>query len=309
MLAFHQHDPMDSEPIPTAAVTAERSRLVADFVALTKPRVNLLVLVTTVIGFHLGNRGGSTDLTLLFNTVIGTFLVASGAAAFNQVLERDVDARMQRTMMRPLPDRRMTLLDATLFAAALSGIGVLQLAIGANGLAATIAAITLASYVLIYTPLKRVTSLATVIGAVPGALPPLIGWSAAHGSITLEAWVLFAIVFFWQMPHVLAVSWVYRDDYERGGIRVLPVEDPGGRSTAFQIVNYSAALVPVSLMPTIVGLAGRVYFAGAMVLGVALLMLAIRFAQDRSVLRARTLFLASIAYLPMLWVLMLANHG
>jgi len=300
---------MDSEPIPTAAVTAERSRQVGDFVTLTKPRVNLLVLVTTVIGFHLGNRGGATDLALLVNTVMGTFLVASGAAAFNQVLERDVDARMQRTMMRPLPDRRITLRDATLFAAALSGIGVLQLAFGANGLAAAVAAITLASYVLIYTPLKKVTSLATVIGAVPGALPPLIGWSAAHGAITLEAWVLFAIVFFWQMPHVLAVSWVYRDDYERGGIRVLPVEDPGGRSTAFQIVNYSAALVPVSLMPTIVGLAGRVYFAGAIVLGAAILVLAIRFAQDRTVIRAKTLFLASIAYLPVLWVLMLANRA
>ncbi len=300
---------MDSEPVPTAAVTAERTRLVADFVALTKPRVNLLVLVTTVIGFHLGNRGGATDLALLVNTAVGTFLVASGAAAFNQILERDVDARMHRTMMRPLPERRITLLDATLFAAALSGLGVLQLALGANGLAATVAALTLASYVLIYTPLKRITSLATVIGAVPGALPPLIGWAAAHGSLTLEAWVLFAIVFFWQMPHVLAVSWVYRDDYKRGGIRVLPVEDPGGRSTAFQIVNYSAALVPVSLLPTIVGLAGRVYFGGAIVLGVALLLLAVRFAQDHTVLRARQLFLASLAYLPVLWVLMLANHG
>jgi protoheme IX farnesyltransferase len=300
---------VDSEPIPTTAIAGDRSRLIADFVTLTKPRVNLLVLVTTVIGFHLGNRGGATDLALLLNTVIGTFLVASGAAAFNQVLERDVDARMHRTMMRPLPDRRLNLLDATLFAAALSGIGVLQLAIGANGVAATVAAVTLASYVLVYTPLKRVTSLATVIGAVPGALPPLIGWAAAHGSLTLEAWVLFAIVFFWQMPHVLAVSWVYRDDYERGGIRVLPVVDPGGRSTAFQIVNYSAALVPVSLLPTIVGLAGRVYFAGAIVLSTALLVLAIRFAQDHTNTRAKQLFVASLAYLPVLWVLMLANHG
>jgi protoheme IX farnesyltransferase len=307
-LAFRHDEMMDSEPVPTAAVAAERSRLVADFVALTKPRVNLLVLVTTVIGFHLGNLGGSTDLALLVNTVVGTFLVASGAAAFNQVLERDVDARMHRTMMRPLPDRRISLLDATLFAAALSGIGVLQLAVGANGLAAIVAAITLASYVLVYTPLKRVTSLATVIGAVPGALPPLIGWSAAHGSVTLEAWVLFAIVFFWQMPHVLAVSWVYRDDYERGGIRVLPVEDPGGRSTAFQMVSYSAALIPVSLMPTIVGLAGRLYFAGALILSLGLLLLAIRFAQDHTVVRAKRLFLASLVYLPVLWVLMLANH-
>jgi protoheme IX farnesyltransferase len=299
---------MDSKTAPSVALAAVRPRPWADFVALTKPRVNLLVLVTTVIGFHLGNRSG-TDLLLLINTVVGTFLVASGAAAFNQVIERDVDARMRRTMTRPLPDGRLTVLDAALFAAALSLVGVLQLGFGANWLAAGVAAATLISYVLVYTPLKRVTSLATVIGAVPGALPPLIGWAAAHGSITLEAWVLFAIVFFWQMPHVLAVSWIYREDYERGGIRVLPVEDPGGRSTAFQVVNYAAALVPISLMPAIVGLAGRIYFAGAIVLGVGLLTLAVRFAQDRSTARARRLFFASLVYLPVLWVLMLANRA
>ncbi len=160
--------------------------------------------------------------------------------------------------------------------------GLLQIGLGANWLAAGIAAATLGSYALVYTPLKRVTSLATVIGAVPGALPPMIGWAASRGSLSLEAWVLFAIVFFWQMPHVLAISWMYREDYERGGVRVLPVEDPDGRSTAFQMVNYSAALIPVSLLPTIVGLAGRVYFAGAIVLGIGMLALAIRFAQDRT---------------------------
>jgi protoheme IX farnesyltransferase len=299
---------MDSKTAPTVALAAVRPRPWTDFLALTKPRVNLLVLVTTVIGFHLGNRSG-TDLSLLVNTVVGTFLVASGAAAFNQVLERDVDARMRRTMMRPLPDRRLNVLDAALFAAALSLGGIVQLGLGANWLAAGIAATTLVSYVLVYTPLKRFTSLATIIGAVPGALPPLIGWSAAHGSITLEAWVLFAIVFFWQMPHVLAVSWMYREDYERGGIRVLPVEDPGGRSTAFQTVNYAAALVPISLMPAIVGLAGRVYFAAAIILGLGLLALAVRFAQDRSAARAKRLFVASLVYLPVLWVVMLANRA
>jgi len=185
---------------------------------------------------------------------------------------------------------------------------MLQLGLGANWLAAGVAAATLASYALIYTPLKRVTSLATVIGAVPGALPPMIGWAAARGSLSLEAWVLFAIVFFWQMPHVLAISWMYREDYERGGIQVLPVGDPNGRSTALQMVNYAAALLPVSLLPTIVGLAGRVYFAGAIVLGLAMLALAIRFALDRTSTRARQLFMASLVYLPLLWVLMLANR-
>jgi heme o synthase len=265
------------------------------------------VLVTTTIGFHLGNLG-RTDLALLFHTVVGTFLVASGAAAFNQVLERDVDARMRRTMARPLPSGRVSATDATLFAAALSLTGILQLGFGANWLAATLATITLASYALVYTPLKRVTSLATIIGAVPGALPPVIGWAASRGSIGVEAWVLFAIVFFWQMPHVLAVSWLYREDYARGGIRVLPVEDPNGRSTAFQMVNYAAALVPISLLPTVVGIAGRAYLAGAIVLGVALLAMTIRFARNRTPEGARRLFGASLVYLPILWVLMLADR-
>ena len=266
------------------------------------------MLVTTVIGFHLGNRGG-TDLALLLHTVVGTFLVASGAAAFNQVIERDVDARMRRTRTRPLPDGRLGVSESTMFAAALSLAGLVELSVGANWLAAAVAAVTLVSYTLVYTPLKRVTSLATVIGAVPGALPPVIGWAAARGQLNLEAWVLFAIVFFWQMPHVLAISWMYREDYERGGVRVLPVEDPDGHSTALQMVNYAAALVPVSLLPTVVGLAGRVYLTGAAILGAGLLLLAIGFAREHSAARARRLFVGSLAYLPILWVLMLANHG
>jgi protoheme IX farnesyltransferase len=277
-------------------------------VALTKPRVNLLVLVTTVIGFHLGNLGGA-DLSLLVHTIVGTFLVASGAAAFNQVLERDVDARMHRTMSRPLPDGRIGMTEAALFAAALSLTGIVELGLGANWLAAGVAVLTLGSYALVYTPLKTITSLATVVGAVPGALPPVIGWAAARGTLGLEAWVLFAIVFCWQMPHVLAISWIYRDDYGRAGVRVLPVEDPGGRRTALQMVNYAAALIPVSLMPTVVGLAGRVYLAGAIILGTAMLTLAIRFAQDRTTARAKRLFFASLVYLPILWVLMLANRA
>jgi len=297
---------MSSKSDQTAVLPAGRAW--ADYVTLIKPRVNLLVLVTTVIGFHLGNLGG-TDLALLFNTVVGTFLVASGAAAFNQVLERDVDGRMRRTMLRPVPDGRISSAEAFWFATALSAIGLAQLWFGANRLAALVAMATLVSYALIYTPLKKVTSLATVVGAVPGALPPVIGWAAARDTLSIEAWVLFAIVFFWQMPHVLAISWLYRDDYERGGIRVLPVEDPDGRRTAFQMVNYAAALVPVSLLPTAIGLTGRVYFAGAVVLGLAALALAIRFARQRTPDRARQLFYASLVYLPVLWVLMLANRG
>src|SRR4029079_16214456 len=297
-----------SEVTSKTAVETPNARAWADFVTLTKPRVNTLVLVTTIIGFHLGNTGGAVDYALLFNTVFGTFLVASGAAAFNQVIERDVDAKMRRTMGRPLPDGRLGMRESAGLAAALSTIGLLQIGLGANWLAAGIAAATLGSYALVYTPLKRVTSLATVIGAVPGALPPMIGWAASRGYVSLEAWGVFAIVFFWQMPHVLAISWIYREDYERGCVRVLPVEDPGGRSTAFQMGKYSAALIPVSLLPTIVGLAGRVYLAGAIVLGIGMLALSIRFAQHRTPLHARRLFLASLAYLPLLWVLMLANR-
>jgi len=296
-----------SDLSPQSSLAVSESRPWVDYVALTKPRVNLLVLVTTTIGFHLGNVG-RTDLALLFHTVVGTFLVASGAAAFNQVLERDVDARMRRTMARPLPGGRVSARDAALFATALSIAGILELGFGANWLAATVALITLGSYALVYTPLKRVTSLATIIGAVPGALPPVIGWAASRGSVGLEAWVLFAIVFVWQMPHVLAVSWLYREDYARGGIRVLPVEDPNGRSTAFQMVNYAAALVPVSLMPTVVGIAGRTYLAGAIVLSIALLAMTIRFARNRTPEGARRLFAASLVYLPVLWVLMLADR-
>ena len=291
-----------------AALAVVRPSPWSDFFALTKPRVNLLVLVTAVVGFHLGNTAG-TSHALLVHTVLGTFLVASGAAVFNQVLERETDSRMRRTRSRPLPDGRLGLGEASLFATALSVIGLLELGFGANWLAAGVAAVTLVSYVLVYTPLKRVTSLATIVGAVPGALPPVIGWAAARGSLTVEAGVLFAIVFFWQLPHVLAIAWMFREDYERGAVRVLPVEEPDGRSTSLQIVNYAAALVPVSLLPTVVGLAGRVYFVGALALGIGVLLLAIRFARGRSGAHAKQLFYGSLAYLPVLWVLMLADRA
>jgi heme o synthase len=287
--------------------SSARTRVIGDFLSLTKPRVNLLVIMTTLIGFHLG-AAGSLDPWLLVHTLVGTALVASGAAAFNQVLERDTDRLMRRTRLRPLPDGRLGLLEAGSFALTLSVAGLVELAIGANLLAAAVAFTTLASYALIYTPLKKITSLSTVIGAVPGALPPMIGWAAATGSLTIDAWTLFSIVFFWQMPHVLAVSWMYREDYERAGIRVLPVIEPDGASTARQSVTYAAALIPVSLLPTLIGLAGGVYFAIALVLGVTLLLLCVDFARNRSRGRARRLFLASLLYLPVLWFLLVANR-
>jgi len=299
--------PADTGTAVPLPVPDDRVRVVNDFLTLTKPRVNLLVLVTTLIGFYLGTFG-AIDVVLLVHTVVGTALVAAGAAAFNQVLERDIDRRMRRTQSRPLPAGRLGLPEAGWFALALSVTGLVELFVGANALAAAVAFVTIASYALVYTPLKTRTSLATVVGAVPGALPPMIGWAAATGTLTVEAWVLFSIVFFWQMPHVLAISWMYREDYERGGIRVLPVEEPDGASTARQAVIYAVALVPVSLLPTIVGLAGGFYFATAAVLGAAQLVLAIQFARERSRERARRLFFASLVYLPVLWGLLVLNR-
>ena len=278
----------------------------SDFVALTKPRLNFLVVASTLAGYYLGADGFHP--ALLFHTVVGTALVAGGAAAFNQVFERDTDGLMRRTRMRPLPAHRMPVATASWFAAALSLAGLAQLAWGANLLAAVIALATLLSYALIYTPLKSRTAFATLVGGVPGALPPMIGWAAASGSLTIEAWVLFAIVFLWQMPHFLAIAWLFQEDYARAGLPMLPVVEPDGRSTAQQVVLYAAVLVPVSLLPTIVGLSGLVYLVGAAILGIAFLALGIRFALHRNRVNAKRLFLGSITYLPLLWGLMLGNH-
>ena len=293
---------------PEAAVSVRAlRRVLMDLVTLTKPRVNSLVVFTTFVGLALA--APQAELSLVLHTLVGTALVASGAAAFNQVLERDVDARMRRTRHRPLPDGRLGVPEALWFASALSVIGLLELAVGANLLAACVALATLASYALIYTPLKRVTSLSTVVGAVPGALPAVIGWAAGRGYLSIEAAILFAIVFLWQMPHVLAVSWLYREDYERGGIRVLPVIEPDGASTARQTVSYSAALIPVSLMPVLAGLGGPVYLAGALLAGLVMLAASVSFARARTPAGARRLFMISVGYLPVLWILLLAARG
>ncbi len=279
---------------------------VADFVALTKPRLNLLVVATTLAGYYLGVD--RLDLARLAATIMGTALVAGGAAAFNEILERDTDALMRRTKGRPLPGGRMRVVPATWFALALATAGLALLATGANYLAAGVAAVTLLSYALVYTPLKSRTPLATLVGGIPGGLPPMIGWAAATGTLSAPAWVLFAIVFFWQMPHFLAIAWLCREDYARAGLPLLPVVEPDGRSTAHQVVLYASVLVPVSLAPTLVGLAGRVYFAGVLVLGLGFLALTLQFARRRTNRAAKRLFVGSIAYLPLLWALMLGNH-
>jgi protoheme IX farnesyltransferase len=279
----------------------------ADFATLMKPRVNLLVAATTFGGYYMG-AGASLDTVRLVNAVAGTFLVAAGAAVLNQLYERDTDGMMLRTRNRPLPAGRVRPAVAALFAVLLSALGFAQLALGANGLAALVALGTLVIYGGVYTPLKRHTSLATLIGAVPGGLPPVIGWAAARGSLSFEAWVLFAIVFLWQMPHFLAIAWMCRDDYARAGFPMLPVIEPDGRSTAAQIVLYGAVLVPVSLLPAALGRTGHAYVAAALVLGVLFLALGLGFARRREDDAARRLFLGSVAYLPLLWTAMLLDR-
>ena len=279
----------------------------ADFAALAKPRLNLLIVATTGAGYYLGAE--RLEPAVLFHTIVGTALVAGGAGAFNEIIERDTDALMRRTRTRPLPMRRMEPPAATWFAFTLSILGLLQLAAGANALAAGVALATLLSYVLVYTPMKRRSPMATLVGGVPGALPPVIGWAAARGELSAGAWVLFAIVFLWEMPHFLAIAWLSREDYGRAGLQMLPVVEPDGRSTAQQTILYAAVLVPVSLIPTAVGLAGTAYFAGAALLGAAFLWLAVRFALRRDRRTALRLFLGSIVYLPLLWGVMIIDHG
>jgi heme o synthase len=279
----------------------------ADYVTLTKPRLNMLVLSTTLAGLYLASPDGVSTM-ILVHTLIGTALVAGGAAALNQVWERQTDSLMRRTHARPLPGGRLTTGQGTWFGVLVSGIGLAQLAFGVNVTSAAVAAATLISYVLVYTPLKPRTSLATLVGAIPGALPPVIGWAAATGKITLPALVLFGIVFFWQMPHFLAIAWLYRDDYARAGIPLLPVLEPDGRRTGLQALGYAAALWPVSLLPSVVGLAGAPYAIVATGLGLLFIWLTARFARERSMRNARSLFLFSITYLPLLLGALVADR-
>lgn len=290
----------------TFTLTAARSRA-GDFLTLAKPGLNSLVVATTLGGYYMAT-GRDGNLGTMLATGAGTALVAGGSAAFNQLLERDADARMHRTRNRPLPDGRLQLSEATLFGSVLSIAGLMVLAMGANLMAAAVALATLLTYAVVYTPLKSRTAFSTVVGAIPGALPPVIGWAAGGGSIGLAAVALFAIGFCWQLPHFLAIAWIYREDYARAGFPMLPVLEPDGRSTARQAVVYSAALVPASLAPAALGLAGMLYAIGALLLGVFFLALAVRFSVARTVPNARTLFFGSLLYLPALWALMIANR-
>jgi protoheme IX farnesyltransferase len=283
-------------------------RTIGDYIALTKPRLNVLVVATSAAGYYLGaSSTGTLNVPIRAAAVAGTALVAGGAAALNQVYERDTDALMRRTRTRPLPDGRLTAADARVFGLVLSAAGLTLLGALTNLLATALALATLIVYLTVYTPMKRRSPMATLVGAVPGALPPLIGWVASHGQLSLAGGALFLIVFLWQIPHFMAISWLYRDDYGKAGFPMLPVIEPDGRRTGRQAVWYAVALVPASLIPTLAGLSGLAYGGVAIVLGGALLGLAIRFAATRSERSARWLFLGSIAYLPLIWVVMMAD--
>jgi protoheme IX farnesyltransferase len=297
----------DAQVIAAAAVGHQRSsNIVLDHIALTKPRLNFLVVASSAAGYYLGTAN-SVSGWLMAQAVVGTALVAAGSAVLNQLYERDTDALMRRTRQRPLPDGRISNIDALIFGIALSVAGVVMLAVRANLLAAGLALATLVVYLLVYTPMKRQTPLSTVVGAVPGALPPLIGWTAARGTVDAGGLSLFAIVFLWQIPHFMAIAWMYRDDYSKAGFPMLPVIEPDGRRAGRQAMIYALALLPVSLMPTWAGVSGWIAFAIAAVLGIGLIVLSARFAAARTDQSARTLFYATITYLPLLWTALIID--
>lgn len=280
----------------------------SDYVMLTKPRITALVVATTLFGFYLASNG-PVNLLLLFHALLGTALVASGASALNMVLEWDADAKMRRTENRPIPSGRMTLLQAFSFGSAISVIGIVYLWISVNLLTSLLAMITVSLYLFAYTPLKKRTYLCTIVGAVPGAIPPMMGWTAARNALDGQAWWLFAILFLWQLPHFLSIAWLYREDYARGGFPMLPVLDPVGSRTSRHIILNTMALILVTLLPLVAGGFGVFYLSGALILGVIFLLMGIRLAMTKSNLSARHLLLASVIYLPLLFTLMLIDRA
>jgi protoheme IX farnesyltransferase len=281
---------------------------VQDYWVLTKPEVNLLVVMSTLAGFYLAGRG-PLNFSLLLSALFGTLLVASGTGTLNQYMERASDCSMRRTARRPLPAGRLHSAEALIFGILLSIGGGLLLWFEANRLTSVLALLTLVTYLLIYTPLKKKTALCTLIGAFPGAMPPLIGWAAARGSLNAESLVLYAILFLWQFPHFLAIAWMYREDYARAGLRMLPPEDLEGLVTSRQIIIFLGALVLVSMAPTLMGQAGMVYLLGAVALGGYFLLHGARLARSRTNALARRLVLASVIYLPLIFSLMMLDKG
>ena len=279
------------------------------YLALTKPRITWLILMSTGIGYFFGQHG-PLNLWLLFHALLGTALLASGTATLNQWYERDADSLMHRTESRPIPSGMVTALKAFFFGLALIVAGEVELAWGVNALTAWIGFATVASYLVLYTPMKQRTWLSTAVGAFPGATPPLIGFAAARGVLTFEAWILFAIIFLWQFPHFYAIAWMYKDDYARAGIRMLPVVEPDGVSTSRHILAFALLLLPVSLLPGFLNMTGNWYLAAALLLGAFFVRAAVRVARYRTLFNARLVLKASVIYLPLLYVaLILDRHA
>jgi heme o synthase len=280
----------------------------AIYADLFKARLTFLVLLTTLVGFYVGSVG-PVNYLLMLHAVLGTALMASGASALNQLWEREYDSRMLRTQDRPLPSGRMQPQTVLLVGCVAALGGLLYLAVAVNLLTGLIGACSLLTYIFVYTPLKRVTWLNTAVGAIPGGLPPLMGWTAARGRLSADGWALFAILAIWQLPHFMAIAWMYRDEYARAGFKMLPVVEPDGRRTGRQAVSHTLALLPVSLCPSLVGLTGPIYFVGALLLGLVFIWSAVQFSRDLTVSRARHLFFVSILYLPLLLGLMVLDKS
>ncbi len=279
---------------------------VAVYADLFKARLTFLVLLTTLVGFYVGFRG-PVDYLLMIHAVLGTALLASGASALNQLLEREYDAKMRRTQGRPLPSGRLQPQTVLMIGVLLSLSGIVYLALAVNLITSALGVASLVSYLFIYTPLKRVTWLNTAVGAVPGALPPLMGWTAARNELSVEGWTLFAILAFWQLPHFLAIAWMYREEYERAGFKMLPMVDPDGHRTGRQAVSHTLGLLPVSLAPFVFKLTGPIYLFGALTLGLVFFWFAARFSRTKSIPSARQLFYVSILYLPLLLIVMVLD--
>ena len=297
---------------PLESGIIERQRLsfrerMSAYVELTKPRITFLIVLTSAAGFALASAG-SIDYVAMLSALLGIGLLSSGIATLNQYAERDLDLLMRRTATRPLPSGKLAPWEALAFGAGVTIAAEVYLLVFVNPLSALLGLTVIAGYVFAYTPLKTRTSLSTMVGAFPGAVPPLIGWTAARDSISIEGSVLFAILFLWQFPHFLAIAWMYREDYSRAGILMLPVVEPDGRVTAQQIVVYTLMLIPVSLLPWVLGMSGRIYLVGAALLGLLFLYSSLRAAFSMSRQHARRLLLASVLYLPLLFILMVLNR-
>jgi protoheme IX farnesyltransferase len=292
--------------IQVARAAGVREKLAAYF-ELTKPRIALMLVLTAAAGFYIGSDYGF-NWTLFLNSMIAITLLAFGVATLNQFIERRIDSLMERTANRPLPSGRLTALEALVFGVSLCTAAEIHLAFFVNALTAVLGLLVIIGYVFLYTPLKTRTSASTAIGAFPGALPPLMGFTAAANEVTLGAWVLFAMLFLWQFPHFLAIAWMYRDQYAKAGIKMLPVVEPEGRITARQIVIFTVILLPVSLAPFFLQFAGVFYLIGALLLGSWFLYASIRAARDKSVPAARKLLVVSVLYLPMVFALLVFDH-